>query len=630
MKLRFFLQGMEIKEPTNYRETSIDVTFDKNQVTESVDINSWEFGVADERYSNDALLLIKEYIRKGLVGDPGVLEGMPYMIQIENEEGTVYNLFDGYIDVSSAKVAPAKIMAPAIEQGNLNWLSTRVDGFTFEYLYSIGKITRDDFLPIPYVINKKQHASETIIAIVTIFITANQLNKQILEYRQLVISLANPFEITAIARLALQILYIVTLVVALITLLFELYKALIQPVKYHYGMYVKDLLRIGFEHIGMQFQSSILNKHPFDKLVILPEKFNIQENNKGIFKNVVGNLKVNTNEKVGFYKGDFGRLLSQMITFFHAKTGVDNGTYYLEKQNYNLSTPKFVIPPVEDSGYEFNADQFISNFLLTFLTDPSDRNTIQEFTGTSVQIIVEPKVVSNKKMVLTKGLDYTTFEFALGKRKTEFNYLEGLIDDFFKDLVNLIKQITIVINQVIGMVNGVISKINFLIKKLRVININININIPSLPKVKVPEIVNQIDGTRKNMLKMESDFVNVPKLLLIERKANPRNNVLIPGAENILSAKYMWENFHRFKSFAVQADGSHNQYLIYNFENIPFTFENYEQVRRSREIFNPDNEKGFVENFKFFPIKGTCSGRYKINKLYTNNLIERIIEPDGK
>lgn len=635
MKLRFYLQGVEINEPINYQETTIDVTFDKNQVTESVDITSWEFGVADGRNPNDALLLIKDYIQKGLIGDPGVLEGMPFRIEIDNEAGTVYNLFDGYIDVSSGKIELNKITAPAIEQGNLNWLSTRVDGFTFDFLAALpdgtpGKINTSDAIAIPYVINKKQHASETIIAIVTIFVVANQLLNAIKEIQKSAAGSTNPFQAMDVVKLILDILFAIALFISLVSLLFELFKALVQPVKYHYGMYVKDLLRIGFEYIGLGFQSSILNKHPYDKLVLIPEKYNIQEGNTGIFSNVVGNLKLNTNETTGWYKGTFGQLLSEVIMLFNAKTGVDNGNYYLEPQSYSNSSPKFIMPPIEDSGYEFNADQFVSNFLLTFLTDSGDRNTIQEFAGTSCQIIVEPKVINNKKMVLTKGLDYTTFNFALGKRKTELNALERIIDDFLKDLVKTIKFIVDVVNEIIRTINVIISKINKLIKKLNSLGINISFKVPSIPSVKVPDLVNYIDGTRLNMLKMESDYVNVQKLILVERKANERNNVLYAGNETYLSARYIWDNFHANKSFAVQSDGSHNQYLVYNFSDIPFTFENYEQIRRSREMFNSDNEKGFIESFKFNPIKGVCSGKYKINTLYTTNLIEKIIEPDGK
>jgi hypothetical protein len=63
---------------------------------------------------------------------------------------------------------------------------------------------------------------------------------------------------------------------------------------------------------------------------------------------------------------------------------------------------------------------------------------------------------------------------------------------------------------------------------------------------------------------------------------------------------------------------------------MPFPFESYSQVRNRNYITTPEGEEGRLLSIKFNLEDQTASGKYKVNRLYTNNLTLQIIEPDGK
>ena len=128
---------------------------------------------------------------------------------------------------------------------------------------------------------------------------------------------------------------------------------------------------------------------------------------------------------------------------------------------------------------------------------------------------------------------------------------------------------------------------------------------------------------------MESDYVSTPKLLLIRSSSVPRRNTLSENNATYLNAKYLWDNFHNTRSF-VPIDSKHNQHLIESFSDVPFPFESYSQVRTRNFVLTPEGDEARLLTIKFDLEKQTASGKYKVNRLYTNNLTLQIIEPDGK
>lgn len=628
MKTIYKLDGIEINEPTNYEELSIDLTYDRDGNKESVSINNWEFGVNDLRNIGDAYPILKKHKTDGLSGGVGVLEGKPFIVELTDGRGTYYNLFDGYTDISKAKIYPDRIIAPAVEQGKIDWLNDAVDKFDYQFLFEEKFFTSDKFLVVPYVINKKANAFEVITLQLSVYVMVQALIVQIKAIASQAARSANPFEsATAIACLILEIVYTIVLLIAIIKLLVDLFNMLIHPIKYHNAMYVKDLIEIGLDYLGLKLSSSILQQAPFNKLAILPEKYNIREDNTGLLKRVIGFLIPNKNESTGYYKGTFGELLRSMKDLFHAKIIIDNGILYFEKQDYNITSPKLVLRNLVDNGYTLNHADLKSNFVLSFATDFNDRNTIKEYSGTSYQVVHSPIVVNNPKMVVIKDINRFTSPFALGKKKTELTPIEELLDDFFNAFGGFVDGLIKIVNAIIDIINTIIEAINKLIKALDVIGISIGGQIDTITPLQSPGFQNLLDG-RIDCLKMETDFVSVPKLIMMDEFSDPKNNRLAPENETYLSARYIYETYHYFRNF-VTTNGWNNQMVERSFENIDFTFSDYEKVRLNARISDFNGNECILQTLKFKPASETASGTYRVREVWTNNLKITNIEPYG-
>jgi hypothetical protein len=390
-------------------------------------------------------------------------------------------------------------------------------------------------------------------------------------------------------------------------------------------MYVLDTMRICLEHLGLTLSSTIL-EGDYKDMLIIPEKYNIKENNTGILANVIGNILPNKNESTSYYKGTFGDFMRAFKTFFNAKIIIDNGVLYFEKQNFQLTSAQYHLPKIRPSAYEFNGDELVSNKVISFSVDYSDRHTIQEYLGTSIQIIQTPVSIRNKKMVLIKGLDEIRLPFALGKRKTELNLIETLLDGFFNIIGEIIDVIIKVINAIIKAINGIIKAVNKVIKLLNKIGIDLGGQIPTIKNIESPHLQDLIDN-RIDMMKMESDYISVPKVIMVGNNSDERNNKLLPTNETLLNAKYIYDNYHYFSNF-VTTNGENNQKILKSFDGIPFTFEDYKKVRLNSKIIDYDGNQGFLISLKWNPAKQTASGRYSIKYVYTTNIKLETIEPN--
>jgi hypothetical protein len=167
--------------------------------------------------------------------------------------------------------------------------------------------------------------------------------------------------------------------------------------------------------------------------------------------------------------------------------------------------------------------------------------------------------------------------------------------------------------------------INALIKALKTIGLNLNFKIQTIQPIEISGFKSLIE-TRIGMLKMESDYVNIPKLILVGN-GSPRYNTLLSNNENVLNAKYLFDNYHYFTSFIGRKDWIGNQYLLRKFEDVPFTFNDFEIVRTNNEMFDYEGNELKLISLRFNPYKGTASGEYKQHKVYTTNLKETIYEP---
>ena len=391
---------------------------------------------------------------------------------------------------------------------------------------------------------------------------------------------------------------------------------MIQPVKYLKAMYTKDLLEIGFNHLGLTFKSSIYQQFPFNQEVIIPERYSIPE-----FLGLSGNLTKNNDDK-GFHNSNFGDFIRTLKTKFNAKLLIDKGVVYFEKNDFTLSSPIYQLPDILDSRYQYslNKDDFHSNYIVSFAIDSNDKNTISEYKGTAIQVIQNAIFTNNIKMNLAKGLYEQRISFALGKRKTSLNAMETLLDAFFKTTGALLEGLIAVINGAIYAVNALIDILNDILDVLEFFGIDLNFEMPNIPYVELKGFSNLIEN-RVGMLVLDNDYIEVPKNILIDSDGK-----LMNGNETYLSAEYLYDNFHYFQTFV----GGQNQYLLKSFDKINFTFNDFQKVLNNNRIFAANGDEAILLSLKYNPIEETATGTFKVKTIYLTNLKETKLIPDGK
>ena len=116
------------------------------------------------------------------------------------------------------------------------------------------------------------------------------------------------------------------------------------------------------------------------------------------------------------------------------------------------------------------------------------------------------------------------------------------------------------------------------------------------------------------MLLLENDFVNVPKVFIIQEGSIPRKT----DVDETLNAKYLWDNYHFINSF-YPIQGKHNQYIKRTFDNVPFCFEDYQKVKLDNRILTNFGESALVDSLEWNVYQQSANIKYRVNKLYYNN-----------
>lgn len=626
-KIRSYINEQETNDPLNLDGLEINLEWNNGKLSESISISNIEFGVNDKRYSNDAYNLIKKHINSNV----GVMEGLPFRLDLDNEKGKVINMLNGYLDIWGMEQQRNDngdvIIVNAVEQGKLDWFNDVSDSVSFEYLYSIGKITQNDFVKVPYCINKKQNSIEVIFTFVTFFVLRDKIIDETNKLSQKAVTAVNPFEATVIARFVLHLLYITTLLIAIVKIIFDIYNFIIQPVKYHSCMSVTKMFEIGCKHFGLNFKSSILQQEPYNKLYWLPEKYSLNERTsiQGLF----GNLSTKFSN-TGYFQGTFGDFIRLWQLHFNATIKIIGNDLYFEKYDFNPSSNIYQLPNLLDASFNFkyNKDEFYSNIVISYLTDISDKNTIQDYKGTSVQIIQNAISVNNSKMNLAKNLFEVRNQFALASRKTELSFLEQTYDIFFKAFGTVLDTLISVMNALIKVINVAINLINKLIKALNAIGIKLKINIPKISKVPKTNLKNLIEN-RIGMLQLETDYVNIPKCFLLDNASNSRNIKINANNKLFLNAKYIWDNYYYFLSFVPKDKFKGNQFKIRELEKCNFVFSDFEKIRTNNLVTDAEGNECELISLKYNPLNETASGTFRQRFKYLSNIQETIIEPNG-
>lgn len=621
----FFFDGTQINRPKNWKEFEIELNFDKDrQLTgEQVSVTNWEL-------VRENAGLVEKWINDGLTTGPGIFEGVPFRIEIDRA-GVVEVPFDGYLDITQAETLSCnRAIVPAKERARIDFLNDVADGFTFEFLEEIRSITSADYKLMPYVINSIPSYKDAAIAVLSAYVMSQEIQRVRVDFNRLFPKLANIFQSAAtIIEAVLLVLYIASLLILLLKLIFDIIKFIIQPVKFHACMTVKTLLEKGAAHLGLTFKSEELNKLPFEKMVIMPEKFKSPTNSKD--KQILGFTIPDKTKQLGFFRGTFGDLLRIVKQIFNAKIVIDdNKQINIIRKDKTIGSPQFVIPNIDQKFFNTNADEFVANYITSFEVDISEKNTIQDYTGTVFQVILQPNIVKQDDLVLMKGLEQVNIPLALAKRKTELTVPEEIVKAFLTALSIGINVLIAIVNGIISIANVVIRIINRIIRILKLLGIKVKWEIKPIPKLKPINLSNLIEN-RIGMMLLEFDQFTRPKVFLLDEGSQAKFNKINIDNSTVLSGRNLFDSFHFVNSFFPTASRPNaNQYIIREYEKVPFSFDDFQKVKKSNFVFDRFGDVVEIISLRWNPYTQQANFRVRKNELYTKNLNKKVLEPNGQ
>lgn len=579
VNINFELDGEPGGTPANLPEINLSAQWGTGDGQDESEISTSSI----EFVLDDAKKLI-EHVNGGLSGGVGIFEGVPYKIGLD---GT--NIFDGYIDLSDDAefVENERVIANIVKQGGVDWLNDVADGISFGALRDLGFINDSDYVNVPYVLNFRPEAFIVGQLSIAVYLLQKELIQSIkdtadrtadvIEASTPSVSAVGPVYnvgkiITTSLLLTAQIAYSTAIVVALVRTITDLVNQFFPPVRRYRAMTIKRMFETGLSYFGLNFRSSIFDSGDWSKVVYLPNK-----SERGGLSGSTDSFG-HPNQKSAVY--NFGDFIRVMIEFFNADFRIVDETFVFERRDYWDSLSTYVLPNVETnqsarlSELQYNTSEFVKNYFISFQTDVQDQNTLENFLGTNYQIISEPIVVNNSKMVAGKGLAQIRPPFALGTRKNELTVYE-------KSLRALCKLTDTVVNLLGGR-----SKLSALV------------------------------SDRVGMLQLSDDTIGVDKVLFM---SGENMETIQP------TAKQLWDDFHLIESFAEIEDPStstvvHNQYIIKQAEKVDFCLDDWNKLLNNNKFSTEDGKEGEIISIDWNFQNGFANIQYKIKQLYTKNL----------
>lgn len=624
MIMRFYIDGLEVSEPLNYQEIQIQLNKSGDNFSNEVSVASLEWGVSNGTKPNDPYILIKRAFSKGVNGGVGVSEGLPLRIEIDNQKGTTYTLYDGLIDLWGTEYKQSKAVTPLIQRKSLDWLNDIAPSITFDYLRDIGIVTDSDYVKIKYVVEKERQTTEVVLLLISLFVVSYQLYKEIQDLLETIEQVGGVFTtFPAIAALVGHITFILVLFVSIVTLVTQLIKMFLQKIKCHYGMTFLSHFEAICRHFGLVFRSSILHSAPFNSLIYLPEKYYVPSKVNG-FVRVFGFSADNMNETTGHHKGTVADFVQLAKTIFNAKLLIQDGVMYFENVDFQLGNGAIQLPNMEDMELTFtlNKDAYKSTIIYSFATDFNDINTVNEFEGTSVQITQTPKAITDKSRLLGGGLLEIRPNVALAKKKRSLTDIEKVIDKLITGAEALVNLIIDAVNKVIEAVNAIIELVNTMIKAMSTLGLKLSFRVPSIPTI-TPVSFTKPSESRIGLMKMADDTISVPKILFLDQ-----NGKLSSDNDN-LTAYFMFSRFYTNVLFDP-AQNLNGQRKIRSIEKMSFSFAQYEQSMKGNSIITPWGTKGAYTSLSFNPFEQTASIEFYENFVYSQNFTTTKTIPNGK
>ena len=648
----FYINNILVPPPDNWQGIDIEVDFTNESPDASIKTGTYEWLGVNAHTLN-------AWVQNGLFGGVGIFEGTPFRIETCTSPPII--CFDGCIDMTSTDTTfTCDIVKASVKETNrVEHVMDLASCFSMAYLKSIGSITTADYLPIPYVIS----TIPDYLSVGTLIITTIELIKLI---KDAVSTVYHDFETASTAfpviwEIAEYIIlgiiasaYAAFLTLLTVNTLLMLINEIVQPIKFKYGMRVKDLLSKGFSYLGLGFSSTIFQNTVYKNAVIIPKKnayySNIQSPDQYL-QNIFHSTELRklyddtlNADAYGYFDGTFAELIRQILQFCNGKLVIRNNIAYVERWDYWNNASGFTMPdqsseaPFEDP-YGTNASELDANYMVEYQFDSSDTNTIDKYDGTQSMMTLQPGVINIQKNVLLKGLTDINLPFALAKRKEELTIPEKVVNKILNFLTNDGFEPW-------DLVGGPWGTITFWA------NIFAPNTAPALPAVNNTNF-------RIGAMLLSGDMTSVQKILVVEDKPHywirldgsvvygysiDANNNDVVNSLGYTDANFLQRCFHSASwgvntlsstkpstctTFSIPPTTYPNQYYVYKDKEIPLCCSDFKILKDNNIIKSYDLKDGRLDSMRWNPFTETAHVDFRVLNTYTKNLSQTFIT-DGK
>jgi hypothetical protein len=613
--LQFKLDGVLGEAPTNYEEVSIELKIDPNDTysTPIVTVNNWDFEGAN------AIKLIT-HRNDGLTGGVGIYEGVSLEAILTDDNGSL-SICDSYLDLSDANVewqCGKVFKIPSKLRGKNDWLADVSNNVMFKNLLINGKFTTNDYVQVPYIRSTIPDYNQAAIATLTAYIVIKEMRDAAQKIKEAISQLASVFgALGVLIKVVLIMIWVIIVIIVIVKLILDIFDQLIQPVKYHAAMKWQQLLELGSAEIGLTFKSTIFDDPFYRDTVKMPAKYKSFDDvtNENALGFTVPNTKAN-----GYYQGTFRELLEETKLTFNARIILnDNKELIMERVDKDTSIPTLTLPDLPQETHKTNASEIHSIYRMALKDDLSDENTIDDYEGTTTDVLTMPNTVEHQDMVTLRGRKDINMPFSKAVRKESLSRIEKRFDRLFKEHTKGVNGVLKVANKIIKVRNKIVKKLTKIVKKLKAVGIRVPINTEPIPKIQ--SVTPQTIEDRLGMMMLSTDFFTVPKVMSIDISSSPRNNKLKTDNSSRWHSEELYDKFHVTQSFVPSAEFPNgNQHLRYAFDEIPFCKEDLVKVINNPRIFDAQGRQGRIENLNYSPYNQTASGEYRVSDKFTKNL----------
>lgn len=600
--ISFKLDGNEVNPPKNWLDIEIKAAFG-DELQPQIENDEFTF-------VNENALFIRNWIL-----EKSIFQGIPFTITYKTSEVERLLEYNCILDLTEMViVSPVEISVKIKPDEGLDLFDKRVEGISFGYLAALdrgekGFIDREHYTDVGIVIRKKFDGVEVAMASISIYLLSKEIAElaekngisTIKKIKALITTpTAKPAEIFELIGLTiLLIAYNAFMLIVMLRMVKTIYDNLLPKFTKYKGITLRTALERGLDYFDMTLDCDI---DEIDRIVYLPSKTDDK-----IRKNRKDEGIPNTND----FGYQFSEMLELVFRLFRSRMikvsnvqGKQTLIIRADKSEDLRKLSTYVMPnpisgnkePLQES-FEYNTNEMIANFIMSFEYDPSDEWTMPNARdtpfdskkkdeekdryerGVSYEVITDIANNVDRRLKLNKGLEQVRIPLALGTRRDKLSVFETTAKVLFFTFDLIIKLFG---GKTIG---------------------------------------ESINEGRGRLLISHNSFSTAKLIYLDSSGTIPKNH------RGYLSARALYNNYHNWRSFKTNPE--YAQKLIFKNIKIPFGFSDFIKTQKFSNFTTKSGTEGRFRNLKWHMSKDFAVAEYEVYQQYVNPdlLIETFIEP---